>query len=128
MEDTLDVIRRVGFDNAYTFIYSPRRGTPAAKMPDQVPADVVREGFDKVLSAVQQSARERSAALEGRIMEGLVEEVNTQKEGYVTCRLSNNMIVHVPGDASMIGKFYPVKLSECRGFYYFGEITGDERY
>lgn len=126
VEDTLDVIRRVGFDNAYTFIYSPRRGTPAAKMHDQVPADVVKEGFDKVLSAVQQSARERSAALEGRIMEGLVEEVNTQKEGYVTCRLSNNMIVHIPGDASLIGTYQQILLEECKGFYYFGRIAGQD--
>ena len=123
VEDTLDVIRRVGFDNAYTFIYSPRRGTPAAKMPDQVPADVVKEGFDKVLSAVQQSARDRSAALEGKIMEGLVEEVNSQKEGYVTCRLSNNMIVHIPGDASLIGTYQQILLEECKGFYYFGRIA-----
>ena len=126
VEDTLDVIRRVGFDNAYTFIYSPRRGTPAAKMPDQVPADVVKEGFDKVLSAVQQSARDRSAALEGKIMEGLVEEVNSQKEGYVTCRLSNNMIVHIPGDASLIGTYQQIHLEECKGFYYFGRIAGQD--
>ncbi len=123
IEDTLDVIRRVGFDNAYTFIYSPRRGTPAARMEDQVPEDVVKEGFNKVLTAVQESARTRSAALAGRVMEGLVEEVNSQKEGYVTCRLSNNMIVHVPGDASLIGRFVPVLLEECRGFYYFGKIV-----
>ena len=123
IEDTLDVIRRVGFDNAYTFIYSPRRGTPAARMEDQVPEDVVKEGFNKVLTAVQESARTRSAALAGRVMEGLVEEVNSQKEGYVTCRLSNNMIVHVPGDVSLIGRFVPVLLEECRGFYYFGKIV-----
>ena len=55
-------------------------------------------------------------------MEGLVEELNSQKEGYVTCRLSNNMIVHVPGDASLIGTYQPVRLEECRGFYYFGRI------
>ena len=127
IQDTLDVIDRVGFDNAYTFIYSPRRGTPAAKMPDQVPADVVKEGFNKVLTAVQESARTRSAALAGRVMEGLVEEVNGQKEGYVTCRLSNNMIVHVPGDASMIGRFVPVLLEDCRGFYYFGKIVDDQK-
>ena len=123
IEDTLDVIRRVGFDNAYTFIYSPRRGTPAARMEDQVAEAVVKEGFNKVLTAVQESARTRSAALAGRVMEGLVEEVNSQKEGYVTCRLSNNMIVHVPGDASLIGRFVPVLLEECRGFYYFGKIV-----
>ena len=123
VEDTVDVIERVGFDNAYTFIYSPRRGTPAASMPDQVPEDEVKAGFDKVLSAVQQNARKRSALLAGRVMEGLVEELNSQKEGYVTCRLSNNMIVHVPGDASMIGTYRMLRLEECRGFYYFGHIV-----
>ena len=122
VDDTVDVIKKVQFDNAYTFIYSPRRGTPAAKMPDQVPADVVKEGFDRVLLTVQENARTRSALLEGRVMEGLVEELNSQKEGYVTCRLSNNMIVHVPGDASLIGTYQPVRLEECRGFYYFGRI------
>ena len=123
VEETIDVIKQVGFDNAYTFIYSPRRGTPAAKMPDQVPADVVKTGFDKVLSTVQQSARTRAAQLTGRVMEGLVEEINDQKEGYVTCRLSNNMIVHVPGDASMIGTYKKLLLEECKGFYYFGSIV-----
>ena len=123
VDDTIDVIERVGFDNAYTFIYSKRRGTPAADMEDQVPADVVKEGFDRVLSAVQKSARERSQLLEGRVMEALVEEVNAQKEGYVTGRLSTNMVVHVPGDASLIGKYVPVLLEECRGFYYFGKIV-----
>ena len=122
VDDTIDVIGRVGFENAYTFIYSPRRGTPAAAMEDQVPAEVVREGFDRVLAAVQKSARERAQALQGRVMEALVEEVNAQKEGYVTCRLSTNMVAHVPGDASMIGSYVPVLLKECRGFYYFGEV------
>ena len=123
VDDTIDVIGRVGFDNAYTFIYSKRRGTPAAAMEDQVPADVVKAGFDRVLSAVQKSARERAQLLEGRVMEALVEEVNAQKEGYVTGRLSTNMVVHVPGDASLIGKYVPVLLEECRGFYYFGKIV-----
>ena len=123
VDDTIDVIERVGFDNAYTFIYSKRRGTPAAAMEDQVPADLVKQGFDRVLSAVQKSARERAQLLQGRVMEALVEEVNAQKEGYVTGRLSGNMVVHVPGDASLIGRYVPVLLEECRGFYYFGKIV-----
>jgi tRNA-2-methylthio-N6-dimethylallyladenosine synthase len=121
--ETLDVIERVGFDNAYTFIYSPRRGTPAAAMKDQVPAEEVKVNFDKVLSAVQRNAAMRAGALTGRIMEGLVEEVNERKEGYVTCRLSNNMVVHIPGDASMIGSYKPILLEQCRGFYFFGRIA-----
>ena len=64
------------------------------------------------------------AGLLAPAVEGLVEEVNTQKEGYVTCRLSNNMIVHIPGDASLIGTYQQVLLEECKGFYYFGRIAG----
>ncbi|HAS21130.1 MAG TPA: tRNA (N6-isopentenyl adenosine(37)-C2)-methylthiotransferase MiaB, partial [Lachnospiraceae bacterium] len=55
------------------------------------------------------------------VMEGLIEEVNAKDPGKVTARLSNNMLVHVPGDASMIGRFYQIRLDECCGFYYFGE-------
>lgn len=123
VQDTLDVIEQVGFDNAYTFIYSKRTGTPAAGMPDQVPAEQVHERFDRVLKAVQEHARKRAQSLQGRVMEGLVEEVNSQREGYVTARLSDNMLVHVPGDASLIGTFHAVKLEECMGFYYFGSIV-----
>ncbi len=121
--DTVDVVRTLCLDNAYTFIYSKRQGTPAASMPDPVSEEEKKETFDLVLSAVQECARERSQALTGRVFEGLVEEVNEQDEHYVTARLSNNMLVHVPGDPSMIGKYYPVRLIECRGFYFFGEIV-----
>ena len=121
--DTVDVVRTLCLDNAYTFIYSKRQGTPAASMPDPVSEEEKKETFDLVLSAVQECARERSQALTGRVFEGLVEEVNEQDEHYVTVRLSNNMLVHVPGDPSMIGKYYPVRLIECRGFYFFGEIV-----
>ena len=119
VDDTVDVIERVGFDNAYTFIYSPRKGTPAAAM-EQVPKEKVQEGFDRILAAVQESARKRAGALAGKTMTALAEEVNTQDPKYITCRLSNNIIVHVKGDASMIGHFYDVTLDECRNFYYFG--------
>ncbi len=118
-DDTIDVIERVQFDNAYTFIYSPRKGTPAASMP-QVPREEVQQNFDRILAAVQENARKRAAGLAGRTMTALAEEVGSQDPSYITCRLSNNVIVHVKGDASMIGHFYDVHLDECRGFYYFG--------
>lgn len=121
--DTVDVVRTLCLDNAYTFVYSKRQGTPAASMPDPVSEAEKKETFDLVLTAVQECARIRSEALTGRIMEGLVEEINGQDESYVTARLSNNMLVHVPGDASMIGQYYNIRLTECRGFYFFGEIV-----
>lgn len=122
LEETIDVVRTVKYDNAFTFIYSKRTGTPAAAMENQVPMEQVREGFDRLLKAVQDTAREQAAKHQGRVMEALMEEVNENDAGMVTGRLSNNTIVHVPGDASLIGKLVMVSLDECHGFYYMGHI------
>lgn len=119
VEDTIDVIRKVGFDNAFTFIYSVRTGTPAAAM-EQVPEEEVHAGFDRVLEAVQETARKQVARLQGQTLTALVEEVNEQDASLVTGRLSNNTIVHFPGSADLIGQIVPVKLEECHGFYYTG--------
>lgn len=121
VDDTIDVIRRVAFDNAFTFQYSRRTGTPAAAM-EQVPAAEVTKQFDRVLSAVQETARERAALLNGRTLPALIEEVNEKDKSYVVGRLSNNTIVHLKGTPDMIGTIRQVKLTECRGFYYMGVI------
>lgn len=120
VKETMDVIRRVQYDNAFTFIYSKRTGTPAAAMENQVPETIVKEGFDKVLSLVQDTARKRVALLQGQTADVLVEELNEHDSSYVTGRMSNNTLVHFKGDAALIGQIVPVKLEECRGFYYFG--------
>lgn len=122
VDETLDVVRRVRFDNAFTFIYSKRTGTPAAAMEDQVPEEVVKAGFDRLLKTVQDTAREQIARYQGEVMEALIEEVNSDDASMVTGRLSNNTIVHVPGDAALIGKLVRVSLDECKGFYYIGHI------
>ncbi|TCL58583.1 tRNA-2-methylthio-N6-dimethylallyladenosine synthase [Kineothrix alysoides] len=122
VEETIDVVKRVQYDNAFTFIYSKRTGTPAASMDNQVSQEVVKEGFDKLLKVVQDTAKERTRLLEGQIQTALVEEVNEQNDAFVTGRLSNNTIVHFPGDASLIGKIVKVELKECHGFYYAGEM------
>ncbi len=122
VEETIDVVKRVQYDNAFTFIYSKRTGTPAAAMDNQVSQEVVKEGFDKLLKVVQDTAKERTRLLEGQIQTALVEEVNEQNDALVTGRLSNNTIVHFPGDASLIGKIVKVELKECHGFYYAGEM------
>ena len=122
VEETIDVVRKVKYDNAFTFIYSRRTGTPAAKMENQVPEDVVKEGFDKLLKVVQDTAREQVAKYQGRIMDALVEEVNEQDASLLTGRLSNNTLVHFPGDPSLVGKIVPVSLDACHGFYYVGHM------
>ena len=118
--ETLDVVEKVGFDSAYTFIYSKRTGTKAAAMENQVPEDVVKERFDRLLALVQDISSKVASRDEGKIMDVLVEEMNDHDDRLVTGRLSNNLLVHFPGDPSMIGKIYKVKLEECKGFYYFG--------
>ncbi len=119
-DDTIDVIRKVRFDNAFTFVYSKRTGTPAAAM-EQVPEKEVRENFDRILACVQETARERVKRFEGQVLPVLVEELNEQDTSLVTGRLSNNTVVHFPGDASLIGEIVDVKLVRCEGFYYIGE-------
>ena len=120
VEETMDVIRKVKYDNAFTFIYSKRTGTPAAAMENQVPEEEVKKGFDRVLKLVQETAREQVSRYEGMVMEALVEEINENDSTLVTGRLSNNTLVHFPGDASLIGKIVKVSLDECHGFYYMG--------
>ena len=123
VEETIDVVKKVQYDNAFTFIYSKRTGTPAAAMENQVPREVVKEGFDKLLKVVQDTARERVKRYEGQVMDALVEEVNEQDASLLTGRLSNNTLVHFKGDRSLIGKIVNVKLTEYRGFYYLGEMV-----
>ncbi len=123
VDDTIDVIKKVQYENAFTFIYSKRTGTPAAAMENQVPEDVVKRNFDRVLSTVQNMARERVSLLEGKTMPALVEEMNEHDATLVTGRLSNNIIVHFPGDESLIGSIVDVTLDECHGFYYVGHMV-----
>ena len=120
-QETLDVVKKVRYDSAFTFIYSKRTGTPAAVMENQVPEDIVKDRFNRLLKEVQDISAEVCAVHEGTVQNVLVESVNDHDSSLVTGRLSNNLLVHFPGDASMIGKFYQVRLNECRGFYYIGE-------
>lgn len=120
-QETLDIVRKVRYDSAFTFIYSKRTGTPAAKMEKQVPEDVVKDRFQRLLKEVQEIAAEVCAVHEGTTQEVLVESLSEHDPSMVTGRLSNNLLVHFPGDVSMIGKLLPVYLEECKGFYYLGK-------
>ena len=97
-----------------------------ALLENQVPEDVIKDRFDRLLSRVQSIAADVCARHEGQVMEVLVEQTNHQEPGLVTGRLGNNTVVHFPGDASMIGKLVSVRLKECKGFYYIGEPYKNE--
>lgn len=118
--DTMDVVRQVRFDSAFTFIYSKRTGTPAASMENQVPADVVKDRFDRLLTEVQRISAEMSGRDVHTVQPVLVEGLDDHVDGLVTGRMTNNTIVHFPGDVSLIGKIVDVYLEESKGFYYMG--------
>lgn len=122
--ETMDVVKKVRFDSAFTFLYSKRTGTPAAVMENQISEDVMKDRFDRLLEEVQTIGREMSSRDTGSVQEVLVEEVNEHDSSLVTGRMSNNLLVHFPGDASLIGSIVSVHLDECRGFYYMGTKVG----
>lgn len=119
--ETMDVVEKVEYDSAFTFIYSKRTGTPAAAMEEQISPEVVKDRFDRLLARVQEISQKKAGLLTGQIEEVLVEEINDQDDMLVTGRLSNNAVVHFPGKADLIGKILSVRLVECKGFYYLGE-------
>lgn len=122
-QETLDVVRKVRYESAYTFIYSKRSGTPAAKMEDQIPEDVIKDRFDRLLKEIQTISSELSGRDTGKVDKVLVEEMNSHDPELVTGRLSNNVLVHFRGTSDLIGKIVEVKLSESKGFYYMGELA-----
>ena len=125
--ETMDVVQKVRFDSAFTFLYSKRTGTPAAAMEGQVPEEAVKDRFQRLLKEVQEIAAQKAESLTGKVEPVLVEEVNGQDEALVTGRLSGNFVVHLPGDSSMVGKILPVKLKECKGFYFYGEAVSPQQ-
>ena len=120
--DTLDVVEKCDFDTAFTFIYSKRSGTPAAKMENQIPEDVVKDRFDRLLSLVQEKGRQASSRFQGTVQEILVEEESKEK-GIYTGRTEYNLLVHFPGCRDLLGKYVKVRLDTCKGFYYFGTLV-----
>ena len=116
------MVSQADYDTAFTFIYSKRTGTPAASMPDQVPEDVVKDRFDRLLKLVQEKGHEASSRFTGTIQKVLVEE-ESKEEGVLTGRTEHNLLVHFPGDKKLIGSIVKVSLDTCKGFYYFGTIS-----
>ena len=98
-EETLEVVDEVGFDSAFTFIYSPRRGTEAADLPDQIPHPVKRDRMERLVDLVQRRAAERSARFVGRTVEVLVEGPSRTDTARLRGRTSHNKAVNFDGVA-----------------------------
>ena len=119
-QETLDVVRKAQFESAFTFIYSKRSGTKAAQMPDQIPREVTNDRFNRLLSLVNQIAAQKTKRYTGQTVEVLIEEVNKKDPSLLTGRMSNNSLVHFPGDKELVGTMAMVHLDEEKGFYYLG--------
>ncbi|MDO5127703.1 MAG: tRNA (N6-isopentenyl adenosine(37)-C2)-methylthiotransferase MiaB [Eubacteriales bacterium] len=119
---TMDIVERVGYDQVFTFIYSKRTNTPAAGMDNQVPEEIVKDRFSRLLELVNKKSNERISRFSGMVKDVLVEEINHQDQAYITGRTEENVTVHFPGDANLIGQIVPVRLDSCMGFYYLGEM------
>jgi tRNA-2-methylthio-N6-dimethylallyladenosine synthase len=98
--ETLEVVEEVGFDGAFTFVYSPRAGTEAAAMPDQVPDEVKRERIERLVEVVQQVAGERNARRVGMVEEVLVEGPSRTDPQLLRGRTRRNTTVNFSGDAA----------------------------
>ncbi len=121
-QDTLSLIKKVQFTSLFTFIYSPRKGTRAAKLPDPVPAEEKSRWFQELCTTQEQIAAKRCASAVGTVQRVLVEEQNP-KTGLLTGRTSGNIIVDFPGDPTICGTFQMVKITEARNWILTGKLA-----
>lgn len=119
--ETLSLVKEVEFTSLYTFIYSRRPGTPAAKLPDVVTDEEKGKWFTELLKTQEAIAAKRCASMVGSVERVLVEEVN-EKYGLLSGRTSGNIIVEAQGDESLIGTFRDVKITEARNWILRGEF------
>ena len=122
-EETLDVVRAVGFDDAYTFKFSPRDGTPATRMPVEmtVPDEVATERLARLIDTVRRGARERNMTLLGARREVLVEK-GARRGDLLQARTRDFKTVLLPGDDSMIGRYFTVELTGTTGSTFTGAV------
>jgi tRNA-2-methylthio-N6-dimethylallyladenosine synthase len=107
---TLDVVERARFDSAFTFQYSKRPGTEAARMEDQIPRDVVQARFERLVSLQERISLERNRDAVGRTYEVLVEGPSKKDPGRVAARTRTNKLVHVPADSLLPGRFVNARI------------------
>ena len=123
-EETLSLIEAVRYDALFTFIFSPRVGTPAAKMDDPVPMEEKKKWFQRLLDTQNRISVEKHKEYIGRILPVLVEEENpADAVNNLNCRTDGWRLVHVPGDVSLLGQRKKVKITDCSTWSLFGEFV-----
>ena len=121
-QQTLSLIREVGFTSLFTFIYSPRKGTPAAEMDNPISDEEKGRWFRELLDVQEEIAAERCAAMVGSVEKVLVEE-KAKSDGRLCGRTSGNIIVEFDGDDSLIGTFRNVRITEARNWILYGSLS-----
>lgn len=125
-EETMDVVRQVRFSGAFTFVYSKRTGTPAATMEDQIPEEVSKERFNRLLDLVNSTQAEHMQSFIDKVTDVLLEEVNKQDATLLSGRTSEGILVHVKADQSFIGEIVNIKIISAKTHYLMGELVSDE--
>ena len=131
-EDTMSLVREVGFDSAYTFIYSKRAGTPAAEIVDDTPREVIQERFERLASLVAELSHESNQVDLGALVEVLVEGTSKRDERVLVGHSQKNQTVHfeLPANRTvqeLIGKLVDVRVDEARTWYLRGSVEGEPR-
>lgn len=121
--DTLDVVDRIGFETSFMFMYSPRKGTAAAKMDGQLDQEVKKERLQRLIDLQNRKSKEASDSYKGKIERVLVEGPSRKNEEILTGRTSTNKVVLFAGDKELEGTFVNVKINECKTWSLYGEIV-----
>ena len=120
-EDTISLVEECQFDGAYTFIYSPREGTPAAKMEDNIPMEVKKERLQRLNALVNKLSAESNKKYEGQIVEVLVEGESKKNPDVLSGHTRTNKLVNFRGPKSLIGQLVQVKITETKTWSLNGE-------
>lgn len=121
-QETVSLVREVGFTALFTFLYSPRVGTRAASMDDPVPSAEKSRWFQELLAAQEETSAQRSGAILGSVQRVLVEEFN-EKRGMLAGKTEGNLNCDFAGEASLVGSFVNVKVSESHNWVLKGELV-----
>lgn len=121
--DTLDVVDRIGFETAFMFMYSSRKGTRASKMEGHLSDEIKKERLQRLMDLQNKKSKEASDKYEGRVERVLVEGPSKKNKDTLTARTSTNKIVLFKGEEEIIGKFVDVKIDRCKTWTLYGEIV-----
>ncbi len=121
-QETLDLIKTVEFDSAFTFLYSIREGTPAAKLKDQIPDEIKHDRFNRLLDLLNGIVARKNKAMEGNTVDVLVEGISKNDSSKLMGRTSTSKLVNFSAPSDSIGKIVPVKITEGKTFSLTGVV------